>query len=269
MEEVERPGSSTFEAIRSTTGELHRAQATQAKSVQKLTDLAGELQSIGDQDERLRAASWLYWMVPELHAKEIAAGALGASGTVPALLKAIADTYFPVGCDGCAAQLRFPNRTAATKARTSATRLCGQDAILCQVCLGKVRSALFDQYHAARDQVWEERARQAEERLDVLRRRGARSFLDSDGWYYTRRDFLADRHVSYPNAPPEESGYICDSDGCPERVSEEDVYYASFEQWWMRRPEDLTALCSSCHMRAVEGGVLPGPPVQAPGSDFG
>ena len=257
MDDVARSESETFAAIKEVTGELHRAQSSEARSIERLGVMAQEVSAIGDPEERLRAASWLYWMVPELPAKDSALGALGAQASVPALLKAIDGIFFPVGCDACSKSLRFKHRTEVKKARTSVRRLTGQDALLCTSCYSKLSSIAHDRMEAERREEQARWDRQREQRIEAMKRKGLRSFLDSPGWYYLRRDFLADRHVSYPGSPPEESGYVCDGEGCLEEVSEQDVYFKTFRQWWLMRATDITALCERCHGSTVAAGGMP------------
>ena len=197
--------------------------------------LAGQLST---EEERLNAARYLYWMVPEVPSNAIAQGMLGIG--VHKLREIIGSIEGEIDCERCGKPIHFRSRThmkEIIKASASVRpRYAEGYRVLCEKCWKKIQDERHKEY--------ERHVALREARLQELKTMPYEEYLKTPEWQARRKQHL--RSVGY-------RCQVCNATGVPL-----DVHHRTYERRGEEHYKDLIALCRDCHELFHISGKLAG-----------
>lgn len=225
---MNRPDCVTMNQIDVTLQNISETEATLRGLKELLKELpkqmAGELSVY---EERIEAASYLYWSLPEISATAIAEGLLGIS--VYKLKELASFTLDTVRCDRCHELIELCSRTQLQKAlkdkRRKGSRYAEGYNLLCDNC----RSEVFQERH----EEWEQQYTRKQTRLFELKTMPYTEYLQTPEWQQRRKQHL------------KSIGYSCQVCNAKEVLL--DVHHRTYERRGDEHFKDLIALCRECH----------------------
>lgn len=220
---IERPEFEFISEIETVLRDLEDSQTAVTELNNRLNELMASLgERLESIDDRIKAATWIYWMVPEVKAASIAAG-LGLR-SVRELWPAISEVTAGVACDRCSDPIVFVTRTAL-KTANSQVRISQEFRVLCEECRSEVL--------ASRAVGYRREAEARADRLVELKEMPYELYLQTREWQDRRKQHL------------KSAGYrcqVCNSSGVVL-----DVHHRTYERRGNESYKDLIVLCRGCH----------------------
>jgi len=175
-----------------------------------------------------QAATWAYWMAPEVNVSSLAEAVLGSADTYR-LRQEIDMVSAGVDCDRCQEPIVFSSRTALQQSlnqlRKNRSAWAEGYRVVCDDC----REAIFE----ARNQIYKAREAAWQTRLNELRTMPYREYLRTPEWQERRK-----RHLK-------SAGFRCQVCNAGDTVL--DVHHRTYERRGNENYKDLLVLCRGCH----------------------
>jgi hypothetical protein len=206
------PAMDEIEAILERLQELEEEIAALKKRLNQLPSLLAE--QLKGEEERLCAARYLYWLVPEISSKRIAQDLLGIR--VHELGPVVGPIQSHLRCQRCNAPIPLRNRTHAVEIRR---QLSEGWRLLCSTCY--------------EEEKWQREKQAYEKRLRELRSMPYQEYLKTPEWQARRERHL--RAVGY-------RCQLCNVANVPL-----EVHHRPYERRGEELFTDLLALCPKCH----------------------
>lgn len=182
-------------------------------------------------DERIEASRYLYWHVPEMHVKAIAHDLLAVKTHMASEL--IGPAASTLKCENCCKPIEVTSRADLQRLQQSYKQRARYQ-FLCSYCTeARQEQWAQESQHLYRTQV---------NRLDELQSMPYREYLQTPEWQERRK-----RHLRSAN-------YRCQVCNSSQPL---DVHHRTYERRGHERPQDLIALCRSCHQLFHDQGRLP------------
>lgn len=224
---MEKPESEILEQIASILEDRREMES----AIKELKEKANSLVSaIAEKDNVLSIAAYLYWLYPEIRARELAEATVGENN-IHKFLDSIHSVTANIGCDRCGELIIIKSRTQLNE-ETKNTKKGYR--VLCKTC----QTQDMHECHAHYEQ--EEQLRN--ERLDQLRRIPYRQYLQTPEWKERRLQHL------------KSAGFRCQVCNSPQRPL--DVHHRTYERRGQEYYKDLIVLCRECHSTFHESGKL-------------
>jgi hypothetical protein len=222
-----RPNVSAMDEIESVLRDIQDMELAIQELVERLHELPGEMVEQIPVDERINAARYLYWLVPEVSSRTIANAFFGVK--VQKLPKLIGGYEGDIHCEKCGEPIQFTSRSrskaVAQMARTEHPIYAEGYKVLCEACKEIVL--------AERRRFDEQESGARQKRLQELRTMPYREYLQTPEWQARRRQHL------------ESVGYRCQI--CNASGLTLDVHHRTYERRGQEYYKDLITLCRDCH----------------------
>lgn len=225
---MERPNVLVMDEIEAILQSIGELEETIKELKSRLKELPKEMaKQIPVTEERIEAARYLYWVVPELAAAAISKGLLGLR--VHQLKQLIGATSSAIHCDRCGEAVRVRNRTHLQELRRAREKERPRYAegykVLCDGCWAEIRKE--------RDAEWKEIHTRRKARLHELKTMPYAEYLLTPEWQKTRKQHLRS------------TGFRCQT--CNKKDTPLHVHHRTYERRGEERFKDLIALCHGCH----------------------
>lgn len=186
---------------------------------------------LDNETDRIEAARYLYWMVPEIAGTRIREDLLGVPKN--ALLRSIGTVSGLVQCDRCGTELQFRSRShmqsVLRTVRRSQRKGHGHYAegytVICDQC--------WESIQEERSAHWRKQESMRDARLLELRTMPYREYLKTPEWQARRS-----QHVK-------SAGFRCQV--CNASDVQLNVHHRTYERRGNEYYKDLLALCRDCH----------------------
>jgi 5-methylcytosine-specific restriction endonuclease McrA len=223
------PGFDELDAMLTDVREMEEAIRNLRLSLREMPKLIAA--QLNDEDARIEAARYLYWMVPEIAPTTISEGLLGLP--VTALPGRIGTVSGLVECDRCGAPLQFRSRSHMQSilrdVRRSQRKGHGYYAegysVICDPCWKSIQQE--------RSAQWRKQESMRDARLLELRTMPYREYLKTPEWQARRK-----QHVK-------SAGFRCQV--CNASDVQLNVHHRTYERRGNEYYKDLLALCRDCH----------------------
>jgi hypothetical protein len=231
---MEKPSSEIIEQIISVIEDMREMES----AIKELKEKANSLVSnIVDESNKLDIAAYLYWLYPEIRAKELAHAVIGESN-VHKFLNSIQSVTANINCDRCEQLVEIKSRTQLNEEikRTNSgySHWAEGYRVLCKTCQTEVMAERHAQSQTS------ERARN--QRLNELIRMPYREYLQTPEWKERRLKHL------------KSVGHRCQV--CNSPIQPLDVHHRTYERRGLEYYKDLIVLCRDCHSTFHDAGKL-------------
>lgn len=224
-----RPQAAILEQIEAAQWALSDAENEVRLRKEALHNMAESIADhVGSEQELLAVAHWLYWFMPEVNARSLAA-ATGAP-TLHAFLQGLPQLLVDLECSSCGLKIAVKSRTDAL---TKATHASTGSPVRCDRCWHVELRFREDELRSAR--------MAQEQRLALLRALPYAEYLRTPEWLARRRQAVQRARFRCN---------VCNSGG---RL---DVHHRTYERRGDERPSDLVVLCHDCHEMFHREGKL-------------
>jgi len=217
------PPCRAFEELEVILSDIRQMEGAIGELKERLKSIPKKMASeLSDENQKLEAARYLYWLKPEVAAADIANGLLGIP--VNALKERVGKISSGLLCRRCSQPLDFRSRTQMKDLQNHTKRFLYRDESLCNACWIEVQKE--SQIEAERESK-KERAR-----LEELQKMPYHLYLKTPEWEQTRKRHL--RSADY-------RCQVCNARGII------DVHHRTYERRGRELYSDLIALCRTCH----------------------
>jgi hypothetical protein len=229
MRRPDAPAMDQLEAILRDIRETEDAlQQLKSKLREMPSKIAGQ---IDDEESRVEAARYLYWIVQELPSMEIAKAFFNTHDR--GLKQIIGPAKGAIPCDRCKQPIQFKNRTHLKESIDAVRKWTAEGlvkypegyTVLCEPCWHEV--------HAIRNEKYELYSSIRSARLNELKIMTYSKYLQTPEWQERRLHHL--KSADY-------RCQVCNSSNQPI-----DVHHRTYERRGEEQFKDLIALCRSCH----------------------
>lgn len=234
-----RPDVPAMDEIESVLKDIQDMEQAILELKERLRELPQAIaEQLNTEEERLNAARYLYWMIPEIPSDAIGQGLLGVK--VHKLKEIIGSAKSEIDCERCGKPIHFQSRThmkEIIKASASAhPRYAEGYRVLCEACWNEIqieRNKEYKRQYALR-----------QKRLQELKDMPYQEYLKTPEWQARRKQHL--RSVGYRCQVCNASGVLLD------------VHHRTYERRGEEHYKDLIALCRNCHELFHNSGKLAG-----------
>ncbi len=181
---------------------------------------------ITNNNERIEAARYLYWMVSELPTETITKGFFGTNSGVKKLLGGVT---CDIPCDRCETPMVFSSRSHLKESlrliNSNRARYAEGYRVLCNPC--------WEEVQRLRSREWQQVEAKRQARLEELATMPYRQYLQSPEWQERRKQHL------------KSSGFRCQI--CNAYGVVLNVHHRTYERRGREYYKDLVTLCQDCH----------------------
>ncbi|MBX7224279.1 MAG: hypothetical protein K1Y36_30470 [Blastocatellia bacterium] len=229
---MNRPNVSAMNDIEAIIRKMEDLRTTLGKLKDELQELPAKMgQEISDPAERLEAARYLYWMVPEVPSTVIGAGILGVN--VYEMNRLLGPQRNQVQCEQCQSTIEFRSRShlqsvvgEMRKYRKKGSVKYSEEGftVLCDACQEALHEVWVREYEAE--------CAERTARLEELAAMSYDEYLQTPEWLWNRQ-----QHLELTNFRCQ----VCNKN----RLLE--VYHRSHRNRGQEGFSELIALCKKCH----------------------
>lgn len=234
---MKRPNIQVMDEIESIIQDIDEMEEAIRSLKQRLKELPAEMSlQLDVEEERVEAAQYLYWFVPEISSSAIAQGLLDEN--TYGLKKHIGTAKGIVKCERCGQNIEFRNRTHMQEIRDALKkdnpRYAEGYKVICENCWKEVQQERHKEY-----EIYEARKQR---RLLELKTMPYSEYLKTQEWQVRRKQHL------------KSAGYRCQV--CNSKGVVLDVHHRTYERRGTENYKDLIALCRDCHRLFHKEGRL-------------
>jgi 5-methylcytosine-specific restriction endonuclease McrA len=236
LEAIEK-GLKMIEKLKSDLSAMEQLVKSSCESLSR--DIAVDLEILSStREQRLSAAEYLYWMVPQIPIKTIETDLLGGDQRLISEMKSNA-VLSPVKCAACGQQesVKVTSRVELQEKQAEVKR----GTVICDSCRTK-QEAKQRAEQVERERRYEAEREAARARREELQTMPYREYLQTDEWKAIR------------NAAFRSAGFACEL--CNRRDVKLNAHHKTYENRGRENTWDLTVLCENCHRLFHFGGTL-------------
>jgi len=231
---MDKPKSEIIDRIISIIEDRREMELAVKELKEKANSLVIEL---SNENNKLEIAAYLYWVYPEIRAKELSEAIINQNN-IHKFLNTIHSVTANISCDRCNNLIEIQSRTQlkeeAQRKNSESSRWAEGFNILCKICQSEIMQTRHIQYR--------EQEKAVTTRLNSLRSMPYKEYLQTIEWKERRKKHL------------KSSGYRCQVCNSPEKPL--DVHHRTYERRGQEYYKDLIVLCRSCHGTFHENGKL-------------
>jgi len=229
---MKRPNIPSMDEIETMLQDINDMEEAIAELKNRLKEMPSKMSNeIHDQEERISAARYLYWMVQEIPGTTISEGFLYAN--LYEMTKAIGTATGVIQCDRCSNPMVFRSRShfKETISKMERSKKKGYFIyaegykVLCDLCWKEIQKTRHEQY--------ETQKAKENSRLHELITMPYREYLRTPEWQGRRRQHL------------QSSSYRCQL--CNSKDVILNVHHRTYERRGREYYKDLITLCEDCH----------------------